>query len=194
MSGIEAPNVGEKREWHFTKEDIQAVRNSCLANKSTSTDFRGVDILLTSQWPFAIRSDGDNSSSSKYLSWLAVQVKPRYHFVGLCNENFEPDPYRTPPDDVSNLQLATRFISLAEVGNPNKTKYLYALGIEPCEKVRLIELVQKSTNEVPCPYVGLNLGMSPVKARHVRLVSQIVNNFVFMNQYFRMDTVSISLI
>ncbi len=57
----------------------------------------------------------------------------------------------------TQLELATRFIALATVGNEAKAKYIYALNIAPVDKVRLMDLIQKTTDETPCPYDSINL-------------------------------------
>lgn len=96
MSGIE----GDKSDWCFDKEDVKAVRNSCFISKTSMGEYRGIDILLTSQWPFGIDDDKkedkskSNRAASKLLSWLAREIKPRYHFVGLNGNYFERLPYR----------------------------------------------------------------------------------------------------
>lgn len=54
LSGLEATgNIAGKHE--FIKADIQALRNSCLVSKNCATDYRGVDVLLTSQWPYGMQ-------------------------------------------------------------------------------------------------------------------------------------------
>lgn len=57
----------------------------------------------------------------------------------------------------TQLELASRFIALANVGNEAKSKYIYALSIAPVDKMRLMDLIQKTTDETLCPYDGLNL-------------------------------------
>lgn len=56
LSGIE--NTGkESHAWNFTKEDVVAVRDSCFASKVSLSDYRGIDILITSPWPEGISED-----------------------------------------------------------------------------------------------------------------------------------------
>lgn len=97
VSGIEA----DKSDWSFDAEDVKAVRNSCFINKTTMGEYRGIDILLTSQWPFGVDNDKKKTekseskiASSKLLSWLAREIKPRYHFAGLNGNYYERAPYR----------------------------------------------------------------------------------------------------
>lgn len=41
-------NDKSRKEYHYSFEDAIALRDVCIKG---SDDFRGVDILLTSQWP-----------------------------------------------------------------------------------------------------------------------------------------------
>ncbi|XP_055677483.1 CWF19-like protein 1 homolog [Lutzomyia longipalpis] len=135
----------------FTAEDTKSVKLSCLASKS-SGDYRGIDILLTSQWPHGV---GDSVESSKLLSLLTMDIRPRYHFCGMEDVYCEKPPFRNPSDNNSQLDLATRFISLASVGNTKKQKYIYALSIMPVDKMRLTDLIQRTVDEIECPYLAI---------------------------------------
>uniref|UniRef100_A0A182WLG0 Cwf19-like C-terminal domain-containing protein n=1 Tax=Anopheles minimus TaxID=112268 RepID=A0A182WLG0_9DIPT len=165
LSGIasgEEPTEG--KEWSYGKADAIAVRDSCLASKANMGDFRGIDILLTSQWPFGMQENVKDSS--KLVSWLANAVKPRYHFCGLNDEFYESPPYRNLPDKNTQMELATRFVGLASYGNPEKKKHIYALNITPVEKMRVLELIQKTTDEIPSPYSDLSLLADTQDARN----------------------------
>lgn len=59
----------------------------------------------------------------------------------------------------SQFELSTRFIALASVGNPAKNKFIYALSVTPVDKMRLTDLIQKTTNELPCPYDSMKFGI-----------------------------------
>lgn len=163
LSGIESD---KSSEWQFDKEDVKAVRNSCFASKTNMGDYRGIDILLTSQWPQGIYEKETNTS--KFVSWLAAEIRPRYHFCGLNGVYYERLPYRNLGGNVTQLELATRFISLANVGNVAKDKYIYALNVAPVDKLRVIELIQKTTNETPCPYDKMNLMVDQQTQSNVR--------------------------
>ncbi|KAH8336930.1 hypothetical protein KR059_008551, partial [Drosophila kikkawai] len=159
LSGFEAANPGESSgsEFEFTKADVLTVRNSCLVSKNCSTEYRGVDVLLTSQWPYGMQEQ-ENANASKLVSFLCREIKPRYHFCAINGTHYECAPFRMPKDETTQFELCTRFISLADVGNANKAKYIYALSLKPVDKSRLLDLVQKTTNEIPCPFIGLDLG------------------------------------
>ncbi|XP_052873010.1 CWF19-like protein 1 homolog [Anopheles cruzii] len=152
LSGT-ASSQEDANEWTYSKADVMAVRDSCLASKANMGDFRGIDILLTSQWPVGIREEV--TDGSKLVSWLTNAIKPRYHFCGSNDEFYEAPPYRNQPDKSTQMELATRFVGLAGFGNPEKKKHIYALSITPVEKMRILELIQKTTDEIPSPYQGL---------------------------------------
>lgn len=137
---------------HFDMSDVEQVRNACLSS-NIATDFRGADILMTSQWPKGIEASEDESGSS-LISWLSTQIRPRYHFCGRNGKHHEHMPFRVPASDVTELQLSTRFISLAELGS--KSKNIYALNVTPVDKMKLIDLIQKTTDETECPYQQLD--------------------------------------
>lgn len=91
------------------------------------------------------------------LSFLCREIKPRYHFCAINGTYFECPPFRMPKDETTQFELCTRFISLADVGNAEKAKYIYALSLKPVDKARLLDLVQKTTNEIACPFIGLQM-------------------------------------
>lgn len=64
----------------------------------------------------------------------------------------------------SQFELATRFIALASAGNAAKNKFMYAINITAVEKMRLTDLIQKTTNEIPCPYDTMKFGVSGIQA------------------------------
>lgn len=86
---------------------------------------------------------------SDLVSWLSYMLKPRYHVSGLEGVYYERNPYRVIND---NTEGVTRFLGLARVGNPNKEKWLYALNLTPVDKLKLMSIVQRTTDETICPY------------------------------------------
>ncbi|XP_055624320.1 CWF19-like protein 1 homolog [Toxorhynchites rutilus septentrionalis] len=159
VSGVEADSTGGTvPEWKFTNDDVTVVRDFSVASKSNMGDYRGVDLLVTSQWPAGIKEGVKNGS--KRIAWLADAIKPRYHLCALNGEYFEPPPYRNKPDKNTQMELATRFIALADFGNTEKKKHIYALNVMPVEKMRVIELIQKTIDETVSPYVDMNISES----------------------------------
>lgn len=50
MSGVEDPKLS--KECQITSEDVERVRTACV--KSQQTSYRGIDVLLTSEWPAGV--------------------------------------------------------------------------------------------------------------------------------------------
>lgn len=117
-------------------------------------DYRGIDFLLTSQWPDGLLEK--ESNTSKLISFLSLGVKPRYHFCGLNNKHFEKAPFRFPAQNIRSIEPVSRFIALAKQNNPSKAKFLYALNVAPLSTMRLTDLMQKSTDEIECPYIAID--------------------------------------
>lgn len=91
VSGMEARDCVQNSIYNFRVDDVNAVADACLASNNTG-DYRGIDILITSQWPSGARENEPNTS--QLLSWLCTEIKPRYHFCGLNDAYFEPPPFR----------------------------------------------------------------------------------------------------
>lgn len=155
LSGIEKKGEGEKKGWQYDKSDIVALRNACVKNFSNIDDYRGIDFLLTNEWPSGIEGK-DEENSSKLISFLSLNVKPRYHFCGSRNKHFEKAPFRVPALNARSIEPVSRFIALAKVNNAEKSKFLYALNAQPLSTMRLTELMQKSTDEIDCPYIAMD--------------------------------------
>lgn len=94
----------------------------------------------------------ENLNGSSLLSYLAMELKPRYHFSGLEGVHYGRPPYRIYNNHGEKSEVATRFISLARVGNPEKQKWLYAASLTPVDKTKLSDLLQPTTDETQCPY------------------------------------------
>jgi hypothetical protein len=66
VSGIEAES-DESSHHTFTNNDIESVKDICLRGR---TNFRGVDILITSTWPKNIMLGDQNDCVSHILLML----------------------------------------------------------------------------------------------------------------------------
>lgn len=111
--------------YSFSPKDVSSLRTMLCS----APQFKGVDILLTSPWPKYVGSFGNSSGEvdtkqcgSALISSLAVSLKPRYHFAALEKSYYERLPYRNHVVLQESAQHATRFIALANVGNPEKKK------------------------------------------------------------------------
>ncbi|KAI4888468.1 hypothetical protein NFI96_015928 [Prochilodus magdalenae] len=123
----------------FTAKDVTAL----LTPLMSSSKFKGVDILLTSQWPRGVWQYGNNP---------AKKLKPRYHFAALEGVHYERLPYRNHVVLQENAQHVSRFIALATVNNPGKKKYLYAFNIVPMKSMDPLELVKQPQDVTENPY------------------------------------------
>lgn len=138
----------------FEPSDCSTVRDACCRGQS---EYRGVDILITTLWPVGIQQDEvqkidvEQENLSNLLSWLAIHIKPRYHFVP-SDKFYERQPYRNLSVHQDYRECASRFIALAPVGNKMKEKWIYACSLQPISKMRVTELLQGTTDETPCPY------------------------------------------
>lgn len=154
LSGTESLNE-PVRGYNFSPKDVSSLRTMLC----TTSQFKGVDILLTSPWPKYVGNFGNSSGEvdtkkcgSALVSSLAMGLKPRYHFAALEKTYYERLPYRNHVVLQENAQHATRFIALASVGNPEKKKYLYAFSIVPMKLMDAAELVKQPLDVTENPY------------------------------------------
>uniref|UniRef100_A0A3Q1JCZ1 CWF19-like protein 1 n=1 Tax=Anabas testudineus TaxID=64144 RepID=A0A3Q1JCZ1_ANATE len=160
-SGLQIAYVSGKEALHepapahcFTSKDLSAL----VAPLTSTSKFRGVDILLTSQWPRGVWHYGNNpevdtkSCGSSSVANLADKLKPRYHFAALEGVHYERVPYRNHVVLQENAQHVSRFIALASVNNPAKKKYLYAFNIIPMKTMDPSELVKQPQDVTENPY------------------------------------------
>lgn len=73
---------------------------------------------------------------------------------GLGGVHFESAPFRCPNlvGQENSVEIVTRFIGLARVAKAKKEKWIYALSLTPLDKMKIAELLQKTTDEIPCPF------------------------------------------
>ncbi|BFZ64968.1 hypothetical protein YB2330_006130 [Saitoella coloradoensis] len=114
---------------YFTHADVEKL---CSSSKPDC------DILITYEWPESVRqfSNQDLPRDIKgvhAVAQLASAVRPRYHFVGSQGNLFyEREPFRNikRADEDADPHV-TRFISLGNVGNPEKIKWFYGFNVVP---------------------------------------------------------------
>ncbi|XP_075981024.1 CWF19-like protein 1 [Anticarsia gemmatalis] len=156
LSGLSREELGKDIDpmCTFEPSDCSKLRNACIRGVH---EYRGLDILVTSIFPRGIQQDelqkvdvpGDKLST--LIAWLAMNIRPRYHFVPF-DKYFERQPYRNFSVHEDYRECATRFIALAPVGNKNKEKWIYACSLQPISKMRIVDLLQGTTDETLCPY------------------------------------------
>ncbi|KAJ7322780.1 hypothetical protein OS493_032965 [Desmophyllum pertusum] len=153
LSGVEKSDAPEEG-CHFTEDDVMSLESQCQ-----DESFKGLDILISSCWPkgvsqFANQPEGvdPDSCGSKLVSRLAENLRPRYHFASREGVHYERAPYRNHQVIREAAQHVTRFIALAQVGNPDKKKYMYAFNIVPMVSMDKSELVKQPPDVTEFPY------------------------------------------
>ena len=119
--------------------DIRRLKTLEVSTKCNELKFQGVDILLTTDWPKGILNNVERPSDvseyrdkdSNMAAYLAHKLRPRYHLSGCKGIFYERLPYRNHRVVSETVRHVTRFIGLADVGNLEKKKWLYAFNIIP---------------------------------------------------------------
>jgi diadenosine tetraphosphate (Ap4A) HIT family hydrolase len=142
---------------HFSSSDVDSVK---LAVANAEGD---IDFLLTNGWPAALCTglpeaalppDRKVPQGSEPCAELAVAVRPRYHIAGGEQFFYTRAPYLNI--DLGAGTLATRFISLGNVGNTTKQKWLHALGVIPASQMTPEELSTSPQGATKSPYLRLS--------------------------------------
>lgn len=60
--------------------------------------------------------------------------------------------FRIPSDEKTNLDLVSRFIALAAIKPSSQSAFFKGLSLTPVYRMRLTDLLQKTTDETVCPY------------------------------------------
>ncbi|CAB4064463.1 CWF19-like protein 1 [Lepeophtheirus salmonis] len=152
LSGTENPN----EPFSFSEKEFRQIEAKI---NWEDPGFKGVDILLTSEWPRGVTNGGPSvkgiyseETGSKIISRVAVHSMPRYHFSALLGKHYERPPYRNHRVLAEKTKHVTRFVSLAPVGNTQKEKWLYAFNIIPLSKLTNEELTQQPEYASDIPY------------------------------------------
>ena len=140
--------------------DYRRLKTIEVSTKCEDSNFLGVDILLTTDWPKGIVNNVQCSSEltdmrsqgSKMAAFLANKLRPRYHFASYRGIFYERVPYRNHRVACETSRHVTRFISLADVGNLEKKKWLYAFNIIPIIEMSNTELVAQPNSATDIPF------------------------------------------
>ena len=98
------------------------------------------DILVTNDWPTAIRTkskvplpDGiDEPTQEQCIADLCTALQPRYHFSQTHHAFYEREPFFHKAAESSHLKdRVTRFLSLASPTCEPKAKWFYAFSYNP---------------------------------------------------------------
>jgi hypothetical protein len=134
----EAQEYSEEGKFSVSPEELEERRQS-LMSMSRAEDFGGVDILITRYWPKGVTFDsnwvaaGDRVAPEGNLkvTELNVTLRPKYHFIAGRDIHFERVPFRQARFTPGTPIHVCRFIVLADVGNSQQLKWLYALNVSP---------------------------------------------------------------
>lgn len=135
---------------HFTASSTEAFKNklspprpehtSALAAASAAPP-PPIDILITNEWPTEITHLASKEPPGFSADWGVPAIssvlslaQPKYHFVSNSEHPsfWEREPFRWPAAS-SSTKHATRFISLAQMGNKDKARWFYAFSLPPLE-------------------------------------------------------------
>ena len=136
-----------------------------LAELTTDTNepYRGVDVLLTNQWPrgitAALSSDAsppqNAARSSGTVTVASAMLRPRYHFAGTEGVSWTRAPYVSQATD-----YVTRFVALGCVAmQKGAPKYLHALKITPMGDMPPAELTQGIDTATRDPFASISAGL-----------------------------------
>nr|XP_027197569.1 CWF19-like protein 1 [Dermatophagoides pteronyssinus] len=142
----------------FSEKEYESLIMSC----QSSSDI--IDVLLTIEWPKHIFNhagiDVDDSiltmiekSNSMKISQLCNSLRPRYHFVGgLVDWFYERVPYRNHKVLIETSRNVSRFLSMANIDNVKKMKWIYAFNIVPSRYLTAQEITAQPTGVSENPY------------------------------------------
>lgn len=119
-----------------------------------------------------LQSDADAPEPSTALVEVAQAARPRYHIAASQTKFYQRTPYMNK--DLGAGAHATRFISLAPVGNPEKAKWLHALGVVPAAQMTTEALHARPAGCTESPYMMAGSSKRPVCPSSVRLTLHLV--------------------
>lgn len=77
----------ESSDWQYSSKDVEELYNACVRGNAA---FRGVDILLTSQWPENVmNNDSKKVSSAKNIFFIINYIHLPVKLVALSFENVD---------------------------------------------------------------------------------------------------------
>jgi len=165
------PYQSQAKKFNAGYYDTQDIDN--IIKEKDSISSKGIDILITSEWPQGFDSNLPEKLSYqlKNLSFdvtnLVNTLKPRYHLVGL--ENFF---YKRPAYSNDGKTFITRLIAIAKVPKDNtsqtKQQYIYALQLKGIEEMTEEELAVKPSDTTTNPYALESLQQSGLLATKAR--------------------------
>jgi hypothetical protein len=109
----------------YTEKDVTPLRgqNHC-------------DLLISSDWPLGVESGSaaikKRDGGSGAVADLASRLRPRYHLVPGGENYYEREPYRNDlrSGEDANSRRVTRFYAIADYGNLEKKKSMFAFMLD----------------------------------------------------------------
>ena len=115
---------------------------------SSREGFRGVDLLLTAEWPRGVAThvapppdwlnEEGGARGCEVVARLAALVRPRYHFVGGLRQFYERTPYRC-------VVYSDSFTTQTLIYVVDRGMYICMLGL--CTKTSLLLLSNFTHNK-----------------------------------------------
>uniref|UniRef100_A0A6B2L1L9 Cwf19-like C-terminal domain-containing protein n=1 Tax=Arcella intermedia TaxID=1963864 RepID=A0A6B2L1L9_9EUKA len=132
----------KNRTMDYNYEEIRGV-----IDRVKHSHFKGVDILLSNEWPKGLLNSLSDEACPKGISMLeyddfgaeivsqmTASLAPRYHFSSTPTKKifYERQPYRNGPQFPGQRKFSiSRFFSLGEAFNNKKQRFLYAFSLDP---------------------------------------------------------------
>ena len=152
LSGVYDPTefkrLSRAQSCYYTEMELNYLLGYCRKE-----GISGVDLFLTAEWPSQVLSSADAPApwpGSYPISLACLALKPRYHFAASQNRFYERPPYRNHTFLSERSTHVTRFIALAQFGNPDKqNKFLYAFNTEPLSTLDPLVLISQPPGSFP---------------------------------------------
>ncbi|KAI8444703.1 CwfJ C-terminus 1-domain-containing protein-like protein [Phakopsora pachyrhizi] len=160
---FESQSYTSTEEESETQNFIRSEQVSKFINKSKPTSKsltqHPIDILLTYSLPQLLtvhskllpKDPNAPAWGCPPITEILRASQPRYHFAGGPQSEFwEREPWLWDKTSIESdsQPLITRFVHLAEFGNPEKERWFYAFNISPIDEVKPV----RPSNATACPY------------------------------------------
>eukprot|EP01130_Rhizamoeba_saxonica_P017889 TRINITY_DN879_c0_g2_i2.p1 TRINITY_DN879_c0_g2~~TRINITY_DN879_c0_g2_i2.p1 ORF type:complete len:566 (-),score=121.71 TRINITY_DN879_c0_g2_i2:702-2399(-) len=146
--------------------DDEAV--SELIQRVSHSQFKGIDILLSNEWPCGILNELSANDYPSSISLLHVEkfgvdviakvassLVPRYHFASNTDKQFfyERKPYSNGAQfPQKNIYPVSRFFSIGNAFNTKSQRFLYAFNVDPISHMDNDELLKEPMSTTEFPY------------------------------------------
>ncbi|KRX06395.1 HIT-like domain [Pseudocohnilembus persalinus] len=136
----------------YNKIDIELIEQEIKRKGDT---FKGVDLLLSSEWPYGIEQYLDKDTQkivggitdkSLKIAQISDMVCPRYHFASKSGIFFQRSPY------LNRKKHLTRFIAFGKVADGGEQKYLSAYQVTPISQMTEEELAIYTDDTTQNPF------------------------------------------